>query len=194
MPMYEKLKFPASAMMVTVELINIATFDVIPTESIDSALWYFPEEEAFSLNFETAGVESQTFLQNIGLILYLIMLNILCGILYFLLLPARNSASCLSKVVTKMKKYLLFNGNIRFYMELFLDVGLLASLNMHTVGWSSSFTSTQVSNYLSIAMLILICIWPLCFILLACCKPKIWQEEKFKDRCGTILEDTDLRK
>ena len=142
MPMYENLKFPASAMVVTVELIKIATFDLIPTDSVDSMLWYFPEEEAFSLSLETAGVEAKLFLQNIGPILYLIMLNILCGILYFLLLPARNSASCISTVVTKMNKYLLFNGNIRFYMELFLDVGLLASLNMHTVKWSSPFTST----------------------------------------------------
>ena len=92
MPMYENLKFPASAMVVTVELIKIATFDLIPTDSIDSVLWYFPEEEAFSLSLETAGVEATLFLQNIGLILYLIMLNILLGVLYLLLLPARNSA------------------------------------------------------------------------------------------------------
>ena len=68
MPMYEKLKFPASAMKITVELIKIATFDLIPTEKIDNLLWYFPEEEAFSLSFETAGFESMYFLQNIGLI------------------------------------------------------------------------------------------------------------------------------
>ena len=58
MPMYLMLKFPASAMLVMTEMINIATFDLIPTDSIDSALWYFPEEEAFSLSFETAGVEA----------------------------------------------------------------------------------------------------------------------------------------
>ena len=90
--MYEKLKFPASAMLVMVELIKIATFDLIPTDSIDNVLWYFPEEEAFSLSLETAGVEAKLFMQNIGLNMYLIMLNILFGVLYLLLLPARNSA------------------------------------------------------------------------------------------------------
>ena len=34
MPMYEKLKFPASAMMVTKEMIKIATFDSNPMRSI----------------------------------------------------------------------------------------------------------------------------------------------------------------
>jgi len=35
MPMFEKLKFPASAMIITKKLIDIATFDLIPTEIID---------------------------------------------------------------------------------------------------------------------------------------------------------------
>ena len=42
--MYEKLKFPASAMKVTKEMIEIATFDIIPTDEIDDLLWYFPED------------------------------------------------------------------------------------------------------------------------------------------------------
>ena len=56
MPMFEKLKFPPSAMIITKEMIKIATFDLIPTDWINEKLWYFPEGEAFSLNFETAGL------------------------------------------------------------------------------------------------------------------------------------------
>ena len=58
MPLFEKLKFPASAMLITKEFIKIATFDLIPTEWINDLLWYFPDEEAFSLNFETLGLIS----------------------------------------------------------------------------------------------------------------------------------------
>ena len=58
MPMYEKLKFPANAMIITKEMIKIATFDLIPTEDFDKMLWYFPEAEAFSVNFEAAGIDS----------------------------------------------------------------------------------------------------------------------------------------
>ena len=116
------------------------------------------------------------------------------GILYFLLVPTRNFCSCCSKLITKMRNYLFFNGNIRFYMEVFLDVGLVASLNMHTVEGDSSFPSVQASNFMSIALIILICIWPLFFIFYACLKPKVWQEEKFQNKCGTVLENTDIKK
>lgn len=39
MPMYE-LKFPANAMMVTKEMVEIANFDLIPTDLLDEYLWY----------------------------------------------------------------------------------------------------------------------------------------------------------
>ena len=35
MPMLEKLKFPANAMLITKELIKVASFDLIPTDIID---------------------------------------------------------------------------------------------------------------------------------------------------------------
>ena len=179
MPMYEELKFPASAMMMTIEMIKIATFDLVPTELIDDLLWYFPEAEAFNLSFETTGVESEIFLQNTGLIFYLIFANIVYGILHFLLLPTRKLGKFFFNLVAKMQGYLYFNGSIRFYMEVFLDVALLASLNLHTVEWDSPFPSINVSNYLSIAALAFVCILPLCFILLACCRPGIWKGDRF---------------
>ena len=62
MPLYQKLKFPASAMIIIKELIKIATFDLIPTDELNETLWYFPEDEAFSASFDTVGIESQMFL------------------------------------------------------------------------------------------------------------------------------------
>ena len=63
MPLYEKLKIPPISMAITKEMIKISNFDLLPTEWISEILWeYFPEEEAFSLNFETAGIEAIEFL------------------------------------------------------------------------------------------------------------------------------------
>ena len=58
MPLYEMLKFPSNAMTISKELIKVAKFDLIPTEWIDEILWYFPEGDAFSQNFDAAGFES----------------------------------------------------------------------------------------------------------------------------------------
>ena len=63
MSMYEKLKIPPSTMTITKEMIKISNFDLIPTDKLSEKLWqYFPESEPFSLNFESAGVESKLFL------------------------------------------------------------------------------------------------------------------------------------
>ena len=90
-PMLDNLKFPPSTMIITRELIKIAKFELIPTEKINEELWYFPEGEAFSLNFETAGVESKLFLENIGTILYLVLLNFVCMLVHLILWPLRNT-------------------------------------------------------------------------------------------------------
>ena len=82
---------------------------------------------------------------------------------------------------------MLFNGSIRFCMEIFFDVLLIASLNLHTIEWDSPFIAVQVSNYLSIALLALICLWPFCTLLVTCIQPVIWANQRFRERCGEIV-------
>ena len=52
MPMLQGLKFPANSMTIVGQMIKLATFDLIPTEIIDAELYYWPEEDPFSINFE----------------------------------------------------------------------------------------------------------------------------------------------
>ena len=73
MAMFSHLKFPANSMTVIRFMISLATFDLLPTELIDQEIYYWPESDgAFSVNFETSGVESELFLENIGFSMYLI--------------------------------------------------------------------------------------------------------------------------
>ena len=62
MPLYEDLKFPASAMMITKKLINIATFDLLETEWLNDLVWFFPDDVAFSANFDTVGINSTHYI------------------------------------------------------------------------------------------------------------------------------------
>ena len=48
----EKIKLPANAMTLTVFIIEVASFDLLPTDDIDEELYYFPEEDPFSQNFD----------------------------------------------------------------------------------------------------------------------------------------------
>ena len=47
----EDFRLPANAMTVTRIIIEIATFELVPTDEIMSEVSYFPEEKPFSLNF-----------------------------------------------------------------------------------------------------------------------------------------------
>ena len=68
-------------MLVTKELITIATFDLIPTELLIEELAYFPDMDALSLSMETSGVESTLFILNIGFVLFIVIAHfILCAI------------------------------------------------------------------------------------------------------------------
>ena len=69
-------------------------------------------------------------MQNIGLILYLTVGNILFGVLYLLVLPIGKLCALGRKLVDKMRSYLYFNGLIRFFLEIFFDVAFVASINL----------------------------------------------------------------
>lgn len=194
MPMYEKLKFPASAMMITKELIKIATFELIPTRWLDETIWYFPEEEAFSSSFEISGIESTLLLQNIGFILYLVLLNILLALLHLILSTLKNKIQFVMRIVSRMERYLYFNGSIRLFIELFFDVGLIASLNLHVAEHDAHFPSETASYYLSIIFILMISISPIVILLMTFRKPSLWMSAKFNSRCGTFYEDIDPKK
>ena len=87
---------PANSMMVTKLLIIIATFELISTEYLDELIWYFPEGDAFNLNFEMVGVESTLMLQNIGNKFWMIGLHILLVLMHAVLLPIKTSCRLFS--------------------------------------------------------------------------------------------------
>lgn len=155
LPMYMGLKFPANAMMVIEEMIKLATFDLIPTEGIDSEIHYWPETDPFSVNFETAGVETVFFLANIGFAMYMIYAHLLAILIHASLHIKKKAASGVIKLRERLGSYLYWEGLNRFYMELFFDLMFLSILNLHTADWSSVFQSIQVSNALSVITLVL---------------------------------------
>ena len=151
--MFDQLKFPANSMLVIEVMIEIANFDVIPTEFIDEAMHYWPETEPYSVNFESAGTESTYFLANIGFVMYPIYYHVLIALIHACIHKMKNKNKYIGKLHTKIGSYLYWEGFNRFYMEIFLDVAFLAILNLHTVDWGLSFLSVQFSNALSVIFL-----------------------------------------
>ena len=135
--MFEKLKFPANTMMVTSYMITLATFELIPTDDLFEEIFYFPELEPFSESFETCDLETNLFLSNIGFMLVIILLHVLFVILHASIHYFRNSGKLINKVYNKLGPYLYWNGLLRLYMEMFFEIELLSTLNLHMANWNT---------------------------------------------------------
>ena len=118
-------------MLITKKLISIATFDIFNTEWLEDEIWVFPEDEAFSLNFDTVGFGSVHFQKNAGFVFYIILAVFALALLHLFLYPCRNLSTVTNKIVAKMAAYLYFRGFLRLFMESFFDLLLISSLSLH---------------------------------------------------------------
>ena len=78
------LKFPANASFLLNFLVNVATFDIMPIESI----WYFfdfPEQGSYSLSFQMSGYEYIYLIENMGTCFFLVQIYITSCILTMIL-------------------------------------------------------------------------------------------------------------
>ena len=79
-------------------------------------------------------------------------------------------------------------------MELFSDLTFLAILNLYTVDWDTPFQSVQVSNYLSVAVLVIIVGVLLFFIVSYWRLPRDSRVAKFGGKFGPLLDGVDYEK
>jgi len=124
-------------MMLTQFLIKIATFDLLPTEHIDEEMYYFPDSDPYTSNFEQVGVESTLLLANIGFAMYLILAHALFIGLHACLYRFKDVNSYTKKLYIKLNSYLYWNGLIRFYMEVYFDFAIMSVLNLEMADWET---------------------------------------------------------
>ena len=134
-------------------MIKLATFDIVPVDFIDSEMYYWPESEPYSVNFEMSGTQSVFLLVNIGFVIYIIYYHILIVIVHACLHKKRSTSKIAFKLHQKIGSYLYWEGFNRFYLELYFDLNFLSILNLHTADWETEFISEKISNIVSILVL-----------------------------------------
>ena len=189
----EDVRLPANAMSVTRMITEIATFELIDSETINQMMFYFPETEPYSLNFQECGYDYRNFIQNIGFSFYfihgIISLCILGILLYLANLLCKSMF--LGKIVRIISAFLLWNGLIRIYMELYQDLSLIAALNMHTVDWESPFLWVKVANIYGLIGLIMATSLPILLMIpFYCCKRAKWNNKEFQNTHGAFFQGT----
>ena len=81
-PMVQRQKFPANVMLLNKAFISVATFEILPADSIAEHLFYLPEKEPISLGAKECGFESPYAILNLGTIQWIGWLKLSLVLLY----------------------------------------------------------------------------------------------------------------
>ena len=158
------VKFPANAMRFNSILLEFATFDLFPTESLENDIYYRPEEEPYTSNFEQSGYEGRLLISNTGSQIWIIYIHLTLALMsnFYIMCSKSCHKSCTKKFY--------WNGLIRLFMEIYADVALLAALNLKVIGWESPLPSVTYSNWYSLISGVFILSLPLAFLIFYSCK------------------------
>ena len=138
---------PHNLEMVFKILMDIAAFDILPTDDIFGLVYKVEHTDPLSANFEAMGFESLWLIYNLGT-LFLIALSIP---IFMALLPAFKLISfyfsCSDKVYEGLKKMLFWNYTIRILTESYtiLIIGcMISSTSLIWTNFAYSFNSGLV--------------------------------------------------
>ena len=92
----------------------------------------------------------------------------------------------------KVSHYLYFNGTMRFFMEGYMDFVLFALVNTRDMDWSGDFFTVTVNNWISLALLGISFAFPALIMIIYVFNAKKWNQESFKNRYGTLVDNTNL--
>ena len=184
------IKFPANAESFNGFMIQIAVFDIIPSEYILDKVVYFPQEDPFNLNFELLDFGTIYAVPNLGTIFFIFLS-------FLLLVPFSCLMTCwayrlreLRKYDKKLKEFLMWSGTVRFLLESYMELLLATSLNV--IMWSneSGYVGVMFSNYYALFFFIVTVGFPIWIILFYLCNINRWEDDEFERKWGAVLEGT----
>ncbi len=113
---------PANAGMVFKKITKIAAFDIIEIgDYVDDYLQLVPTDPV-SEKFETIGMESLYFINNVGSFIFIIAIYLLAVIVYFLLCLCGNASKKIKRLRKRLRDNIFWEGLIVMIFESFLIV------------------------------------------------------------------------
>ena len=164
------IKFPANAGMFNNFMMEIAIFDIIPSEMILEKVSYFPQEDNFNLNFQTIGYNSLYAVPNLGTIFFMVLS-------FLMLVPLALCMTCFSHDVREIRKptnslngFLYWKGTVRFLMETYMELMLAVTLNIAFYNSETGYVGVSFSNWFAIFFFVLTIGVPIWIIIFFYCK------------------------
>ena len=158
-----------------------AFFDVIPTEFIDEEIYYFPDEQPYSIGFQTLGYESLLFLGNAGFALWLVWGHLFLIVIFLITFKVNF-------IRKHLGKYLFWGTLIRLFSECYFEMVMLALLNFKIAVWDSPFPSVKASNAIACILLLTAITVPLFLLCFYLRRKDNWSDERFQETHGTLFE------
>ena len=160
MPLFN-IKSPGNVNAFNIYFAEIATFNLIDTTGFTADIFYFPEMDSLSLNFQNAGYDTTLIIPSLGNLLYLLFLHFVLALVHVLLFVLAKVIIKVSKVKSKVARYLYWNGSIRFFMEGYFDFLLFALINVKYLNTDGAFWEVTFSNIFSWVLISFVSLIPL---------------------------------
>ena len=93
----------------------------------------------------------------------------------------------------RLGKYLFWNALVRLLTEVYLEMLMLAALNLHTVEWDNPFSFVKYSNAMAVFGILTLVIAPIMLTFILCKKRLEWSTESFTERHGALLKGNRIR-
>ena len=88
-----QIKSPGNVSAFNMFFSEIASIDLIVTEEFTAKLFYFPEFDSVSVNFQNAGFSNPLIIPSLGFLFYLILLHIAMVAVHLLLILLAKAIS-----------------------------------------------------------------------------------------------------
>ena len=169
MPLFN-IKSPGNVNAFNIYFAEIATFNLIDTTGFTADIFYFPEMDSLSLNFQNAGYDTTLIIPSLGNLLYLLFLHFVLALVHVLLFVLAKVIIKVSKVKSKVARYLYWNGSIRFFMEGYFDFLLFALINVKYLNtddgafWEVTFSN--IFSWVLISFVSLIPLWLFIYLMI----------------------------
>jgi hypothetical protein len=127
------ISMPSNAYITTFALVEIATFDLLPHESINTWLFNFKDLEDAEFRFVETGYETNNFILNTGTVLWIVIIWILAALGTMILGGFQSKSERISKWYTSLATTLFFGFIIRVFLEGYFEIMLSAFINFNQV-------------------------------------------------------------
>ena len=90
------------------------------------------------------------------------------------------------------KKFLYWNWSIRFFMEIYMSFTLFSFIGLASLEWGSPFPAVKLSNFFTLAIVIVIIVGPIFMIRHVIKNIKNLNDKQYKDKYGTLTAEVEL--